>query len=127
MHIWRHFTGEEQYHCVWLSRRSVNILEFQVGSKTMQHNALHDKHDTDIESICDDQYFDQFRWLTQGRTRPGYQVTACPIDGEFVGQLPDVEGLCARLWSDCRRPDTMYYQVSSCEYGEIYEGKRSLA
>lgn len=109
---------------MWLSRRSANILEFQVGSKTMQHNALHDKHDTDIESICDDTYFDHFRWLTQSRVDTDYQVTSCPIDGQFVGQLPDVEGLCARLWSDCKRPDVMYYQVSSCEYGEIYEGKR---
>lgn len=116
-------TGEEQYHCVWMNRRSANILEFQIGSKTIQHNSFDDKHDTDIESICDDQFFDEFRWNTQSRIDAEYTVAACPIDGEFIGQLPDTEGLCARLWSDCKNPDKMFYQVSSCEYGEVYEGK----
>lgn len=108
---------------MWLGQRSTNILEFQVGSKTIQHNSFIDKHDIDIESICDDQYFGE-HWATQSRIDAEYKVTSCPIDGEFVGQLPDRLDFCARLWSDCMRPDIMYYQISHCEYGEVYEGKK---
>lgn len=45
----------------------------------------------------------------------------CPISGEFTGVIPDADDLCAKLWSDCRAPELMYYQVSHCETMEIYE------
>lgn len=111
--------GEEQYHCVAINKRSANILEFQIGSKTVQHYA--NENDNNIESICDDVYFDRTRWTTQGRL-DGFTASPCPVDGEFYGFIPDAEGLCAKLWSDCQTPDIMFYQVSACEYDEIFEG-----
>ena len=46
---------------------------------------------------------------------------ACPISGEYTGVIPDSMDLCARLWSDCRAPELMYYEVSDCVSKEIYE------
>lgn len=113
--------GEEQYHCVWVTKRSDNILEFQIGSRTIQHLGGSSRPDA---TICDDKYFDKTRWLTQGRLDHSV-VSACPIDGDFEGRIPDAEGLCAKLWSECDRPDIMFYQVSACDYDEIFEGKRT--
>lgn len=45
----------------------------------------------------------------------------CPITGEYAGRIPDAPDLCAKLWSDCRAPELMYYQVSDCSTEEIYE------
>lgn len=45
----------------------------------------------------------------------------CPISGEYTGMIPDTTDLCAKLWSDCRAPELMYYQVSDCATLEIYE------
>lgn len=114
--------GEEQYHCVSIVKRSANILEFQIGSKTVQSLA-HDGSESAIDGICDAQYFDNSRWITQGRLNHGRSVTPCPVDGEFEGLIPDADGLCAKLWSECRAPDIMFYQVSACEYNEVFEGK----
>lgn len=112
--------GEKQYLCVAINKRSANILEFQIGSKTVQHYS--DEYNNDIESICDDQYFDRTRWTTQGRL-DNYTASPCPVNGEFFGLIPDAEGLCAKLWSECQSPDIMYYQVSACEYDEVFEGR----
>lgn len=114
--------GEEQYHCVSIIKRSTNILEFQIGSKTVQSLA-HDGSEFSIHGICDEQYFDNSRWITQGRLDRGLSITACPVDGEFEGLIPDAAGLCAKLWSECHAPDIMYYQVSACDYNEVFEGK----
>lgn len=46
---------------------------------------------------------------------------SCPISGEYIGRIPDSVELCAKLWSDCRAPELMYYQVSDCMTSEIYE------
>lgn len=114
--------GEEQYHCVSVVKRSTNILEFQIGSKTVQSSA-HDDSEVSIHGICDEQYFDSSRWITQGRLDHGLVATPCPVDGEFEGLIPDADGLCAKLWSECHAPDIMYYQVYACEYNEVFEGK----
>nr|CAI5831537.1 unnamed protein product [Callosobruchus analis] len=45
----------------------------------------------------------------------------CPITGEYTGNIPDATNLCAKLWSDCRAPELMYYQVSHCDSEEVYE------
>lgn len=45
----------------------------------------------------------------------------CPISGEYTGIIPDTTDLCAKLWSDCRAPELMYYQVSDCITLELYE------
>ena len=38
------FSGEEMYTCVWLKRRGVNVLEFQLGKLVCLVNAVsHDK------------------------------------------------------------------------------------
>lgn len=50
-------------------------------------------------------------------------VSPCPILGEYIGMLPNVENLCAKLSSDCVSQDTMYYMVSDCSQLQIYEGK----
>lgn len=111
--------GEEQYHCIWTIKRSENILEFQIGSKTVQNisAALNTEDD-----ICDEKYFDETRWFTQARLDPNLTQSPCPVDGEFDGLLPDAQGLCAKLSSECESPDIMHYQVSACEYDEIIEG-----
>lgn len=45
----------------------------------------------------------------------------CPISGEYTGVIPDSDSeLCANLRSDCTA-EVMYYQVSSCITGELYE------
>lgn len=45
----------------------------------------------------------------------------CPISGEYTGKIPNNNDLCTKLWSDCRAPELMYYQVSDCLSKEIYE------
>ncbi|PSN54332.1 hypothetical protein C0J52_10680, partial [Blattella germanica] len=65
--------GEEMYNCIWLKRRGVNVLEFQL------------------------------------------------VAGEYAGVIPDAANLCARLSSDCRSPEIMYYTVSDCSGSEVYE------
>lgn len=52
-----------------------------------------------------------------------YSEEACPISGEYTGIIPDAVGLCAKLYSDCRNQQTMFYTVSNCEnLTEVYEG-----
>ncbi|KAI5726895.1 hypothetical protein M8J76_010536 [Diaphorina citri] len=50
-----------------------------------------------------------------------YQEAPCPITGEYHGMIPDTDGLCAKLSSDCTSPETMYYTVVDCNAPEIYE------
>jgi len=53
-----------------------------------------------------------------------YSEEACPISGEYTGVIPDAVGLCAKLYSDCHNPQTMFYSVSNCQnLTEVYEGK----
>lgn len=106
--------GETNYYCVEIKKRSTNILEFQIGSRSSSsYNA----------ELCDDMYFDDERWLTQGRSEvnASLAVTPCPVSGEFNGLIPDALGLCAKLSSECKSQDVMYYEVSACDYDEIYE------
>lgn len=111
--------GEEQYHCMWLVKRSPNILEFQVGDKTVHDFAAAvNGHD----DICDDKYFNDTRWLPQAR-QDNISMAACPISGELAGMLPDAERLCAKLSSECETPDIMHYQVSVCDYEDVIEGE----
>ena len=52
---------------------------------------------------------------------------ACPISGEYVGMIPDAIGLCAKLFSDCRNPQKLFYTVSNCNNNsEIYQGITTL-
>lgn len=116
-------TGEEQYQCVWIKKRSSNIIEFKIGAKTVQYKSYSDSNES-IDNICEDEYFEKSHWITQGRLDKSYIITSCPIDGEFIGYIPDAEGLCAKMWSDCKMPDIMYYEVSACDDpSTIYDGK----
>lgn len=104
------------------------MLEFQIGSKTIHQSSLADNGGTidnyigGLESICGDQYFDKSSYLTQARLDNAFEMSPCPIDGEFIGFIPDAEDLCARLWSNCDRNDTMNYQVALCGHDEIFDG-----
>lgn len=125
-------SGEEQYHCVAIHKRSTNVLEFQIGSKTVHQSSLNDNGQTiesylgGLESICSDTYFKKSHYMTQVRLDSAFEMSPCPIDGEFVGLIPDADDLCARLWSDCNRNDTMNYQVSICGHDEIFDGMLSI-
>ena len=98
-----------------MERRGVNVMEFQLGVESMS---------SFNQSICHDQQFPQEMWVTQGRINV-YSEEACPIRGEYTGIIPDAVGLCAKLYSDCRNPQTMFYSVSNCQnLTEVYEGSR---
>jgi len=52
------------------------------------------------------------------------EESPCPITGGYEGRIPDAMGLCARMTSNCRQPEVMYYSVSDCKNpDEMYEGK----
>ncbi|XP_045482394.1 uncharacterized protein LOC123686367 [Harmonia axyridis] len=106
--------NEEHYSCLWVHKRSSNILEFQISTKSSHLN----------HNLCHESYFLDDAWITQGRTVPittGDVPRMCPIAGEYTGVIPDSESeLCANLRSDCNT-EVMYYQVSSCVTGELYE------
>lgn len=106
--------GEEKYFCTWLEQRSPNILEFQMSlqSSPVQSSA---------QRLCTEENFDGSRWITQSRETTRTHFTQCPVSGEFTGFIPDAEGLCAKLSSDCKSPNILYYEVSACDTGEVYE------
>lgn len=54
------------------------------------------------------------------------QESPCPVAGEYTGVIPDATNLCAKLSSDCKSPEIMYYMVSDCSQSEIYEGETLL-
>ncbi|XP_026686722.1 uncharacterized protein LOC103519401 [Diaphorina citri] len=101
------------YSCIWMKKRGLNVLEFQLGLKSSNHLNT---------SLCSDFNFQSTKWITQGRLER-YQEAPCPITGEYHGMIPDTDGLCAKLSSDCTSPETMYYTVVDCNAPEIYEGQ----
>ncbi|XP_059608854.1 uncharacterized protein LOC132256448 [Phlebotomus argentipes] len=106
--------GEERFFCTWLEQRSPNILEFQmslISSATASAS----------QGLCTDDNFDGSRWITQSRESMHTHYTQCPVSGEFTGFIPDAEGLCAKLSSDCKSQNILYYEVSACDTGEVYE------
>ncbi|XP_058121055.1 uncharacterized protein LOC131285020 [Anopheles ziemanni] len=105
--------GEEMYQCLKVERRDTNVFEFQISNRQSANYSA---------TICNDFYFSDDRWLTQGRLGSNDIVSPCPIIGEFSGIIPDDEGLCAKLSSECESQDIMYYQISACDYtNEVYE------
>ncbi|KAG8188278.1 hypothetical protein JTE90_012111 [Oedothorax gibbosus] len=95
--------GEESYNCVWLKRRSQNVLEFQIGSQPSRQYS---------DSLCHDLQFSDDLWTTQGRVKGTGGI--CPITGDYTGVLPENPGLCAKVASDCNNPDVMFYTVADC-------------
>lgn len=104
-------------------------MEFQLG--------INFSKDKEVFDLCSESNFRPDGWITQGRkslinsfdVHFSYFVlgldrkmeSSCPISGEYTGLIPDTTDLCAKLWSDCRAPELMYYQVSDCVTYEIYE------
>lgn len=43
------------------------------------------------------------------------EESPCPVSGLYTGHIPDETSLCAKLSSECAKPETMHYavQVSS--------------
>ncbi|XP_069983696.1 uncharacterized protein [Penaeus vannamei] len=106
--------GEEEFTCIWIKKRAVNVIEYQMASYPS------DKYNA--SRICSDDMFRGQEWITQGRLDPENHA-GCPITGEYTGVIPDAKELCARLASDCRDPQHMFYTVSSCfNSTEVYEG-----
>ncbi|XP_022254009.1 uncharacterized protein LOC106469744 [Limulus polyphemus] len=104
--------GEASYNCVWLQRRTNNIVELMIGSRPSSHFS---------EDLCRDQQFPTKEWITEGRTNVK-EPTTCPITGDYFGVVPDTTGLCAKVASDCNNPDIMFYSVSSCaNRSHVYE------
>ncbi|XP_045116251.1 uncharacterized protein LOC123507441 isoform X2 [Portunus trituberculatus] len=106
--------GEDEFTCIWIKKRAVNVIEYQMGvSPSKVYNA---------SRICSDDAFRGQTWKTQGRLSPE-NLSGCPITGEYTGVIPDATELCARLSSDCNDPQHMHYTVSSCRNAtEVYEG-----
>ncbi|CAH0562713.1 unnamed protein product [Brassicogethes aeneus] len=110
--------NEGRYNCMRIANRSINILEFQIGTNASSSY-------NDVFTLCSDENFERESWITQGKldTEPQLSPGMCPILGEYTGQLPDNENLCGKMWSNCQAPDLMYYQVFNCGTKEIYEDR----
>ena len=92
-------------------------MEFQLGLNPSQSPSYHH---------CDDDHFLQRTWHTQARQNPG-QTVSCPVEGVYIGTLPDAPGLCARLESDCEQKETMFYTVSYCQDKDsVYQGREAV-
>lgn len=108
--------GEEEFTCIWIKKRAVNVIEYQLATYPG------DKYNA--SRICSDDMFRGREWSTQGRLDP-QNLSGCPITGEYTGVIPDAQELCARLSSDCSDPQHMHYTVSSCfNSTEVYEERQ---
>ena len=89
---------------------------FQIFFSGLNTSENHD------ESLCDEGNFLERTWTTQGRTEVE-DPTEYPIKGEYTGVIPDTDGLCAKLYSDCNNPEIMFYTIFNCfNRSEVYEG-----
>ena len=87
-------------------------MEVQVGLYTP---------DSPDRALCGDENFQERTWTTQGRLvieeKAPYMFT-----GEYTGVIPDTEGLCAKLYSDCNNPEIMFYTIFNCfNRTEVFE------
>jgi hypothetical protein len=56
------------------------------------------------------------------------QESPCPITGEYLGTIPDIDGLCAKLYSDCNNPEIMFFTVFDCHMPtDVFEGKNLVS
>ena len=78
---------------------------------------------THNETLCSEDNFLDRAWVTQGRVEVT-EPTPYPIIGEYTGVIPDTDGLCAKLYSDCNNPEIMFYTIFNCfNRTQVYEGK----
>ena len=104
--------GEAGYSCLSVRGRGDQgdgrILQLQLGQILSDRRNLQ----------CGEEEEGEVRVrLTQLR-----HAQSCPMTGEWQGEIPDGEGLCARSVTQCETPHQMKYQVYSCASpAEVYE------
>ena len=109
-------------HCNWTLHifvvfRHSNLIFFILLFSGLYTSQNHD------ESLCNEENFQERTWTTQGRIAVE-DPTPYPIIGEYTGVIPDTDGLCAKLYSDCNNPEIMFYTIFNCfNRSEVYEGK----
>ncbi|XP_046485659.1 uncharacterized protein [Neodiprion pinetum] len=106
----------EGYVCLMMKQRSENVLEFTTGTATSL---------TYKSYLCDDPNLDKPVWMTQSRIERVVE-SPCPITGQYTGVITDLPGMCAELSSNCNTREIMYYKVSDCSTGELYEERSYL-
>ncbi|XP_050460596.1 uncharacterized protein LOC126856262 isoform X2 [Cataglyphis hispanica] len=102
--------------CLMMRQRSENVLEFSIG---MLFSPVY------RENLCDDPNLDKLVWMTQARIERVVE-SPCPITGQYTGMITDLSGMCAELSSNCNTREIMYFKVSDCESGELYEERTYL-
>ncbi|KAL6432139.1 hypothetical protein ACFW04_006686 [Cataglyphis niger] len=102
--------------CLMMRQRSENVLEFTIG---MLFSPVY------RENLCDDPNLDKLVWMTQARIERVVE-SPCPITGQYTGMITDLSGMCAELSSNCNTREIMYFKVSDCESGELYEERTYL-
>ncbi|KAK0170361.1 hypothetical protein PV328_010932 [Microctonus aethiopoides] len=107
---------QEAYVCLMMRQRSENILEFKIGTVSSPVYARY---------LCDDPNLDTSDWMTQARLERLVE-SPCPITGHYMGRITDLPGTCAELSSNCNTREIMYYKVTDCESGELYEERQYL-
>ena len=103
--------GDQGYACLDIMGRGEHgrILELRLGQVYRQR----------AEVRCGLRQDRQIVRVTQLRHRE-----ECPMPGEWRGEIPDGEGLCARSVTKCGAPHMMQYQVYNCaEPSEVYEDR----
>ncbi|XP_011648015.1 uncharacterized protein LOC105434107 [Pogonomyrmex barbatus] len=103
--------------CLMMRQRSENVLEFTLGAIL---NLVAYQPD-----LCDDPHLDGPTWMTQARIERVVE-SPCPITGQYMGMITDLSGMCAELSSNCNTREIMYFKVSDCESGELYEERTYL-
>ncbi|EFN77066.1 hypothetical protein EAI_04213 [Harpegnathos saltator] len=107
---------QDAYVCLVMRQRSENILEFTIG---MVLSPVYQDY------LCDDPNLDKPVWMTQARIERAVE-SPCPITGEYTGRITDLMGMCAELSSNCNTREIMYFRVSDCDSGELYEQRTYL-
>ncbi|XP_017763106.1 PREDICTED: uncharacterized protein LOC108552923 [Eufriesea mexicana] len=104
------------YVCLMMRQRSENVLEFTIG---MVLSPVYQTY------LCDDPNLDKPVWMTQARVERAVE-SPCPITGQYMGMITDLSGMCAELSSNCNTREIMYFKVTDCESGELYEERAYL-
>ncbi|XP_048511190.1 uncharacterized protein LOC105687286 isoform X2 [Athalia rosae] len=107
---------QEAYVCLMMRQRSENVFEFTTG---MVSSPVYQNY------LCDDPNLDKPVWMTQSRIERVVE-SPCPITGEYTGVITDLPGMCAELSSNCYTREIMYYKVSDCATGELFEERTYL-
>ena len=106
--IYLFFSNKGHYNCLWLQKRTPNVLELQFGRRPSTVASL---------DLCDNANF----WSKTWTTLSSKQKQKCPLAGQYSGQLIDNPELCAKLFSDCDKNDAkMNFQISPCSQPRYY-------